>query len=138
MHTAEHVLNQTMVRKFGCDRSFTNHIERKKSKCDYHFTTSPTEAEIREVEQDVNQVLQQHLPVEEDYVPREEAADRFDLSNLPEEAGTQIRIIRVGDYDQCLCSGPHVNNTSEIGHFRITTWSWENGVLRIRFKLNRS
>ncbi len=35
MHTAEHILNQTMVRMFGCGRSFNSHIERKKSKCDY-------------------------------------------------------------------------------------------------------
>ncbi len=37
MHTAEHILNQTMVRIFGCERSFPSHIEKKKSKCDYRF-----------------------------------------------------------------------------------------------------
>ena len=35
MHTAEHILNQTMIRMFGCERSKNTHIERKKSKCDY-------------------------------------------------------------------------------------------------------
>ena len=35
MHTCEHILNQTMVRMFGCGRSMNAHIEKKKSKCDY-------------------------------------------------------------------------------------------------------
>jgi hypothetical protein len=39
MHTAEHILNQTMVRMFGCPRSRNAHIERKKSKCDYLLDT---------------------------------------------------------------------------------------------------
>ena len=33
MHTAEHLLNATMVKTFGCPRSRNAHIERKKSKC---------------------------------------------------------------------------------------------------------
>ena len=49
-HTAEHILNQTMVRLFGCSRSRVNHIERKKSKCNYDLPTCPTEEQIREVE----------------------------------------------------------------------------------------
>lgn len=42
MHTAEHILNQTMVRMFGCPRSKNAHIERKKSKCDYELQEEPT------------------------------------------------------------------------------------------------
>ena len=37
MHTVEHVLNQTMVRQFNVERAFSSHLEKKKSKCDYHF-----------------------------------------------------------------------------------------------------
>ncbi len=37
MHSAEHILNQTMDRMFGCGRCFSAHIEKKKSKCDYHY-----------------------------------------------------------------------------------------------------
>ncbi len=42
MHTAEHLLNATMVKTFGCPRSRNAHIERKKSKCDYILPTCPT------------------------------------------------------------------------------------------------
>ena len=48
MHTAEHILNQTMVRMFGCERSRNAHIERKKSKCDYTLPCEPTAEQIAE------------------------------------------------------------------------------------------
>ena len=47
MHTAEHVLNQTMVRMFGCGRSFSSHLNADKSKCDYHFPRPLEDAEVR-------------------------------------------------------------------------------------------
>ena len=50
MHTAEHILNGTMVRMFGCGRSFSAHIERKKSKCDYRLATPLSESQLRGVE----------------------------------------------------------------------------------------
>ena len=43
MHTCEHILNQTLVRMFGCGRSVNAHIERRKSKCDYLLPQAPTE-----------------------------------------------------------------------------------------------
>ncbi|MBU2585996.1 MAG: alanine-tRNA synthetase second additional domain-containing protein, partial [Bacteroidetes bacterium] len=46
-----------------------------------------------------------------------------------------LRIIKIGDYDSCPCSGIHVNSTSEIGRFKIISTSFENDVLRLRFKL---
>ena len=46
MHTAEHILNQTMVRMFGCERSRDAHIERKKSKINYQLPAMPTAEQI--------------------------------------------------------------------------------------------
>jgi len=137
MHTAEHILNQTMVRMFGIERSFSNHIERKKSKCDYRFYRDLTDEEITEINQKVNDLIAQNLQVTEAFISRNEAADQFSLDKLPEEAGDTIRIINVGDYDSCLCSGAHVKNTSEIGVFSISTTSFNEGVLRIRYKLKQ-
>lgn len=135
MHTAEHILNQTMVRMFGCPRSKNAHIERKKSKCDYELAEEPSPERIREIEQRVNDVIDRHLPVTIDFMPREEAAALVDLSKLPENASQTLRIVRIGDYDACACIGAHVGNTSEIGHFKILTYDYQNGRLRLRFKL---
>lgn len=135
MHTVEHILNQTMVRLFGCPRSRNAHIERKKSKCDYELPEAPTEAQMAEIERRVNEVIDQHLPVTIEFLPREEAAHVVDLSKLPEDASETLRIVRIGDYDACACIGAHVGNTSEIGHFKILTYDYAEGRLRIRFKL---
>ena len=135
MHTAEHILNQTMVRMFGCTRSKNAHIERKKSKCDYLLGEAPTEEQVAEIERRVNEVIDQHLNVSIDYMSHEEASRYVDLSKLPDNVSDTLRIVRVGDYDACACIGEHVNNTSEIGHIKLLNHDYENGRWRIRFKL---
>lgn len=136
MHSAEHILNQTMVRMFNRGRSFSAHIEKKKSKCDYHFDRELTQTELSDIEKKVNDVIHQNLPVTETFLPRDEALKSFSLEKLPDQAGDNIRIIKIGDYDSCPCIGKHVSSTKEIGGFRIISSSFENGVLRLRFRLN--
>lgn len=135
MHTTEHILNQTMVRMFGCGRSMNAHIERRKSKCDYTLTQAPTDDQIREIEQRVNEVIGMNLPVNEEFMNREEAGKIVDLSKLSTEASEMLRIVRVGDYDACACIGQHVNNTSEIGRFEVLTHDFENGRWRVRWRV---
>ena len=135
MHTCEHILNQTLVRMFGCGRSVNAHIERKKSKCDYLLNVAPTEAQIAEITRKVNEVIDAHLPVYEELMSREEAAKIADLSKLPVDAPETLRVIRVGDYDACACIGQHVDNTSELGRFEIISHDFENGRWRVRFKM---
>ena len=135
MHSAEHLLNQTMGRMFGCGRCFSAHIEKKKSKCDYYFGRMLTDVEIMEIEKNVNQVIAANLPVTEEFMTRDKAADQFDLSRLPDYSEELLRIIRIGDYDLCPCIGPHVKYSGEIGKFIIASASFEDDVLRVRFKL---
>lgn len=137
MHSAEHILNQTMVRLFGCPRSRNAHIERKKSKCDYLLAEEPSAEMMAEVESKVNEVIDNHLPVSIEYMPQLEAAAIVDLSKLPEEASETLRIVRIGDYDACACAGDHVTNTSEIGHFQLLNYDYAEGRLRLRFKLTQ-
>ena len=135
MHTAEHILNQTMVRMFGCPRSKNSHIERKKSKCDYLLPEEPDEATMLEVERIVNEVIDRKLDVKEEFMHINDASELVDLSKLPEDASEMLRIIRIGDYDICACIGAHVSNTSEIGHFKLLNYDFQEGRLRLRFKL---
>lgn len=135
MHTCEHILNQTMVRMFGCERSKNAHIERKKSKCDYLLEQAPTEDQITQLTAKVNEVIKMNLPVMVEFMSRDEAAKVVDLSKLPEDASETLRIVKVGDYDACACIGQHVGNTSEIGEFTIISHDYENGRWRVRFKL---
>ena len=135
MHTAEHILNQTMVRMFGCPRSNNAHIERKKSKINYVLAEQPTAEQIEEIERRVNEVIDAHLPVSYEFVSRNEVPADVSLERLPDEASATLRLVRVGDYDVCACIGTHVENTSEIGRFHINSTSWKEGQFRIVFKL---
>ncbi|MDR2192798.1 MAG: hypothetical protein LBO62_07990 [Endomicrobium sp.] len=138
MHATEHILNQTMIRVFNCGRCFSAHIERKKSKCDYKLNAPPAAEQMLEVERRVNEVIALNLPVSAELMARDEAAKIFDLARLPETAGQTLRVVRIGDYDVCPCLGKHVDNTSEIlqvGKFKIISYDYNGGVLRVRFKL---
>jgi len=135
MHTAEHILNQTMVRMFGCERSKNSHIEKKKSKCDYLLTEPLSVDQINKVSEMVNEIISQNMPVTTNFVHRSEVPDSVDLSKLPEEASETLRLVYVGDYDVCACIGQHVSNTSEIGRFVIISSDYAEGKLRVRFKL---
>lgn len=135
MHSAEHILNQTMVRMFGCERSFSSHIEKKKSKCDYRFNRPLTSEEEAELTNRINQVINSYVAVTEKLISLAEAEESFNLQRLPEDSGDTIRIVSVGDYDDCPCIGPHVKNTADIGQFQLISSSFEEEVLRIRFRL---
>ena len=137
MHTAEHILNQTMVRMFGCPRSRNAHIERKKSKCDYLLDSCPTPAQVAEIERRVNEVIDRHLDVTYEFLKRGEVPPEVDLGKLPDDASETLRLVRIGDYDLCACVGTHVQNTSEIAPFRILSHDYnpDTRVWRLRFKL---
>lgn len=135
MHTTEHILNQTMVRMFGCPRSRNAHIERKKSKCDYMLAQAPSEEQIATIMTTVNEIIAAALPVTTDFVSKTEAGSFLDLGKLPDHASDTIRVVRVGKYDACACIGTHVENTSEIGRFVIISHDFNNGIWRVRFKL---
>ena len=136
-HTAEHLLNQTMVRMFGCGRSKNTHIERKKSKINWPLPSSPTPDQIAKIENTINDLIQQNLPVTYEYVTRDEIPANVPLDKLPDDASPTLRLVHIGDYDVCACIGTHVQSTGEIGSFRITSTSYKDGDFRIVFKIQQ-
>jgi misacylated tRNA(Ala) deacylase len=138
MHSAEHILTASLMKLFGCGRPFTTHIEKKKSKADYRFHRNLDAGELARVEEQVNAVIAANLPVRAEFLTLEEAGESYDLRRLPAETQERIRIIHIGDYDACPCSGPHAPSTGVLGRFRIVSSSFEQEVLRVRFKLDPS
>ena len=130
-HSAEHLLNATMVKMFGCPRSRNAHVERKKSKCDYILDAEPAAEQVAEIEARVNEAISRNLDVTIEFMSREQAAEIVDLTKLPEDASQTLRIVRIGDYDACACIGAHVTNTREIGTFKIISHSYADGIWRL-------
>lgn len=136
-HTAEHLLNQVMVRIFGCERSRNAHIERKKSKISYILDHKPDRKEEREIERTMNELIEQDLPVTFEFVDRDHIPDNVQIDRLPEDASEMIRLVRIGDFDVCPCIGKHVRSTSQIGRFEMlgTNWDQSTRSFRIRYKV---
>jgi Ser-tRNA(Ala) deacylase AlaX len=120
---------------FNTERSFSNHIEKKKSKCDYYFDRNLEENEISELQNEINRIIKLNLDISESIMSVEEASKTVNLDRMPDNFGEEIRVIRIGDYDTCPCSGTHVKNTNEVGQVKIVSTSFDDNVLRVRFKL---
>ncbi|MBQ8711761.1 MAG: hypothetical protein IJ551_02880 [Prevotella sp.] len=136
-HTAEHLLNQTMIRLFGCGRSYNAHVERKKSKMSFRLDHKPTRQEEKEIERRMNELIEEDLPVTFKFVSRDELPDSISTERLPDDASDTIRLVRIGDYDVCPCIGKHVRSTSQIGRFEMlgTNWDEVEHSFRVRFKI---
>ena len=136
-HTAEHLLNQTMIRLFGCERSFNAHIERKKSKMTFRLDHKPSRQEEREIEREMQRLIDEDLPVTFEFVTRDTLPEGVSPDRLPDDASETIRLVRIGDYDVCPCIGRHVRSTSQIGRFEMlgTNWDEHEKSFRVRFKV---
>ena len=136
-HTCEHLLNQTMIRLFGCKRSFNAHVERKKSKMSFHLERKPSRQDEKEIERRMNELIAEDMPVTYDFVTREELPEGVEVDRLPDNASETIRLVRIGDYDVCPCIGKHVRSTSQIGRFEMlgTNWDEHERSFRVRFKV---
>ena len=146
-HTAEHLLNQLMVRMFGCSRSTNAHIERKKSKISYILNRKPDRKTEKEIENKMNELIAEDMPVTYETVMLSDLTEettgpdgkyeRVDIDRLPANVSDAVRIVRIGDYDICPCIGKHVRSTSQIGRFELlgTNWDETNRSFRIRYKV---
>ena len=136
-HTAEHLLNQTMIRLFGCGRSTNAHIERKKSKISFQLDHKPSRQEEKQIEREMQRLIDEDLPVTFEFVTQDSLPEGVSPDRLPSDASETIRLVRIGDYDVCPCIGKHVRSTSQIGRFELlgTNWDEQQRTFRVRFKV---
>ncbi len=136
-HTAEHLLNQTMARMFGCERSRNAHIERKKSKMTFTVDHKPTRKEEQEIERTMNALIAEDLSVSYEFADRNNLPEGVSTDRLPDDASEILRLVRIGDYDICPCIGKHVRSTGQIGRFEMlgTNWDEMTHSFRVRFKI---
>lgn len=136
-HTAEHLLNQTMIRMFGCGRSENAHIERKKSKMTFTLNHKPSRKEEKAIEDRMNELIADDMPVTYEVVNRDNIPANVTVDRLPSDASEKVRLVHIGNYDVCPCIGKHVRSTSQIGKFVMlgTNWDEQKHAFRIRFKI---
>ena len=119
-HSATHLLHQALRSILG------THVEQKGSlvspgylRFDFSHFAKVTDAELKQVEDFVNERIQEHLPlVERRNIPFKQAVEEGAMALFGEKYGDNVRAIKFGESME-LCGGIHVSNTADIWYFKI-------------------
>ena len=134
LHTATHLLHAAL--KKVLDESVNqkgSNITEERLRFDFNFPRPMTQEEIQKVEDLVNQVIGQDLPVEMKEISLEEAKNEGFTGLFESKYGERVKTYSVGDFSREICGGPHAEKTGELGKFKIVKeQSSAAGIRRIK------
>ena len=134
LHTATHLLNEALRRVLGKDITQKgSNITQKRLRFDFNFDRKLTDQEKKDVEETVNGKINEALPVKRIETTLDEAIRMGSQAVFEQKYGEKVSVYSIGDFSTELCSGPHVENTGELGRFKIIKEEGISaGVRRIR------
>ena len=118
LQTAEHILARTIEHNVPGSKFIISTFKENSGKIEVHTETDLRKIDLAKLQSVVNAVIQRNLKVRKYVVQRSEAETEFDLARLPVSV-QEIRIVEIEGFDRTPCKDPHVENTSQIGHFEI-------------------
>ncbi|MBQ4200310.1 MAG: alanine--tRNA ligase, partial [Kiritimatiellae bacterium] len=134
MHTATHLLHAALHKVLGptANQKGSN-ITPERLRFDFTWPEKMTDEQIKAVEELVNQWIKDAIPVTKKMTTVEEAKNEGAMALFGSKYGDQVSLYSIGDVSKEICCGPHVENTSELGSFKITKeQSSSAGVRRIK------
>ena len=133
-HTATHLLNAALRQILGAHvHQRGSNITGERMRFDFSHDNKMTDEEKQKVEDLVNEWIKEAIPVEHLEMKKEEAIRMGAEAMFIEKYGDIVSVYKIGDISLELCGGPHVKNTSELGHFKIKKEeSSSSGVRRIK------
>jgi alanyl-tRNA synthetase len=134
LHTATHLLNEALRRALGKEITQKgSNITQKRLRFDFNFDRKLTDQEKKEVEEIVNGMINEALPVKRIETTLDKAIRMGSQAVFEQKYGEKVTVYSIGDFSNELCSGPHVENTGELGRFKIIKEEGISaGVRRIR------
>lgn len=123
-HTATHLLDQALRDVLGeHTHQAGSLVEPNYLRFDFNNIGQVTREQLDQVEKIVNEKIWAEIPVTTTEMPLADAKKLGAIALFSEKYGDRVRVVQVGDYSMELCGGTHVQNTAEIGLFKITSES---------------
>ncbi|MBI2130072.1 alanine--tRNA ligase [Candidatus Woesearchaeota archaeon] len=141
LHTATHMLNQALRVVLGKKDIFQrgSNITPERLRFDFNFDRKLTDDELKKVEELINEKIKEALPVEREEMTVDDAKKKGAQGVFEHKYGEKVFVYSIGGFSVEICGGPHVKNTSELGHFKITKEeSSAAGVRRIKAVLAKA
>jgi len=135
LHTACHLLNQALREVLNDKNIFQrgSNITPERLRFDFNFDRKLTPEEIKQIEELVNKKIKKAIPVKLQELSTKEAKQQGAQGVFDEKYGDKVKVYSIGNFSKEICAGPHVQNTSELGTFKITKeTSSSAGVRRIK------
>ena len=133
-HTATHLLNAALKKVLGPHvHQKGSNITAERMRFDFSHSSKMTDEEKQKTEDLVNEYIKMAIPVEKLEMKKEDAIAQGAEAMFLDKYGDIVSVYKIGDVSMELCGGPHVHNTSELGHFKIKKEEASSaGVRRIK------
>ncbi|MDO5713715.1 MAG: alanine--tRNA ligase [Tissierellia bacterium] len=125
-HSVTHLLHKALKEVIG------NHVNQAGSlvmdtslRFDFNHYEGVTEEQLEKVEALVNEMIYASLPVKVEVCTVDEAKRKGAIGLFEDKYGDEVRVVSMGDFSSELCGGTHVDNTAQIGMFKIRS---EGGI----------
>ena len=128
-HTGEHILSGIIHKLYGYE-NVGFHMDEEKIQADYDGVLTKENIEV--IEQTINDVIHQNIPVVETYPTDEELID-LEFRSKKELTG-KVRIVSIDNVDICACCGTHVKTTAEVNLIKILSYEKHKTGTRIEMK----
>lgn len=134
LHTATHLLNEALRQVLGKDiKQKGSNITPERLRFDFNFSRKLTDEEIKAIEKLVNKKIKEGLKVTSEEMSLKKALDSNAQSEFGAKYPSKVSVYSIGNFSKEICTGPHVENTKEIGKFKIVKeQSSAAGIRRIR------
>ena len=135
LHTATHLLGSALrkVLKDNDIKQKGSNITPERLRYDFNFDRKLTDDEKKEVEKIINDVISKAIPIERMEMTFKEAKEMGAQAEFEGKYNEKVSVYKIGDFSLEVCGGPHVENTKELGSFKIKKeQSSASGIRRIK------